>query len=358
MFGQSRDRRWPGRGPGAFTIGAVAAAAVAITSAPWPMSGSLAATRSHLGGPIRSKAEVLYAGPARKVPTGWAPVPFQRAQLSVPGGWFVQSAGQFWCAPKSGGAIFAGLRPRFPKYTHCHRHANYAWINPVGRVAADFSQRKPTAVINGIAVYRVLGASRSIVYVAPKLGVEVGAHGPKAKQILATLSRSPLAVVLAKGSVRQVPAGAVPAGWVRHQFGGVRFATPRAWALSRDDRWEVCGTGVFQRSLFLVNAKKPPLPAPCPLQIPTAKSLKAVPGLTVVTGKFAAKSVDESYHGCLTRHGTRICLSTDTGAGGLVGSALIFSVAKPHHHARTFFLLGLSGSGAQARAVFDSISVR
>ena len=59
-----------------------------------------------------------------------------------------------------------------------------------------------------------------------------------------------------------------------------------------------------------------------------------------------------------TRHASRsvvrICLSTITGQGGFLSGALIFSVTRPKHPA-TFFLLGLSGSGGSARAVFDSI---
>src|SRR5260221_12145387 len=79
MFGQTRDRRWTGRGPGAFTIAAVAAAAVAITSAAWPIGDSLAATRSLSSGTLIGKAPPVIAH--------WAPVPYRRAQLSVPGGW-------------------------------------------------------------------------------------------------------------------------------------------------------------------------------------------------------------------------------------------------------------------------------
>ncbi len=107
-------------------------------------------------------------------------------------------------------------------------------------------------------------------------------------------------------------------------------------------------------ALLLIDATKPPLSLPCPLQIPTAIADQAQPGLTVVTGKYAAQSVGESYARCQSRRGVRICLSTITGQGGLFGGVLIFSVTRPKHPA-TYFLLGLSGSGAGARAVFDSI---
>ena len=84
---------------------------------------------------------------------------------------------------------------------------------------------------------------------------------------------------------------------------------------------------------------------------------QAEPGLVAVTGKYAAESVGESYGRCQSRRGVRICLSSVTGQGGLSAGVLIFSVTQPRH-AATYFLLGLSGSGATARAVFDSIGLR
>ena len=161
-------------------------------------------------------------------------------------------------------------------------------------------------MIAGYPVYRLPSAKKSVVYLVPKLGVRIGAHGPQARQILSTLRQSPLGAVLASG-----PAGRVPASWERHDFGGVKFASPRGWHTEHENVWETCGTGVDPRSLALINAKKPPIALPCPFPLPFAKALAAVPGLTVVTGKFAAQSVAESYRHCLARDGARICLSTE-----------------------------------------------
>ncbi len=109
------------------------------------------------------------------------------------------------------------------------------------------------------------------------------------------------------------------------------------------------------RSLLLITATKPPLLLPCPYPFPTATADQAQPGLTVVTGKYAAESVGQNYIRCLVRHGVRICLASVTGQGGFFGGVLIFTVSPPHRHAPTFFLLGLSGSGARARVIFGSI---
>src|SRR5712691_308839 len=123
MFRQTRDRRWTGRGPGAFTIAAVAAAAVAITSAAWPIGDSLAATRSLSSGALIGKAPPVIAH--------WAPVPYRRAQLSVPGGWLVEGPQGFFCVSKSDSMIFIGVKPRVPKGQSpgCRDlHASFAWI--------------------------------------------------------------------------------------------------------------------------------------------------------------------------------------------------------------------------------------
>lgn len=111
-------------------------------------------------------------------------------------------------------------------------------------------------------------------------------------------------------------------------------------------------------SLVLIDAIKPPLALPCPFPFPYADAFAAQPGLTAVTGKFAARSAGEHFTRCQLRHRARICLATVTGQGGFLSGVLIFSVSSPHHHPAAFFLLGLSGSGARARAIFESIKLR
>ena len=282
---------------------------------------------------------------------GWAPVPYRRAQLSVPGLWLVETPGQVSCDPRSKGMIFAGSRPRIPKsVTGCRLAASLAWIVPAGHIPRGITHRKPSAVIHGIRVYRLPAAPGSVRYLVPGLGVRVGARGPLARRVLATLARSPLAVVLGRG-----PSGPVPARWVWRRFGGVRFAVPRSWRLQRQHQWATCGTGIVPRSLLLIDATRPPAALPCPYPFPTAADEQGQPGLTVVTGKYAAKSVGEHFARCMVRRGDRICLSSVTGQGGFTGGALIFSVSRPHQHGASFFLLGLSGSGTLARAIFGSI---
>jgi hypothetical protein len=283
--------------------------------------------------------------------TDWAPVPYRNAQLSVPGSWLVEAPQQLACGfSQADGMIFVGISPDIPKGMGCGLTSSLAWILPAGRIPHGIGSRTPTAVIHGFSVYRLRSAKGSVLYLVPELGVRVGARGLLARRVLATLTRSPLSVVLRRG-----PVGPVPANWIWRHFGGLRFAAPRSWSLLREDQWATCGTGLVPQTLLLLDATRPPLALPCPAQLPTASADQALPGLAVVTGKYASESVGESYTRCQVRRGVQICLSTVTGQGGPLGGVLIFSASKPHRHALTFFLLGLSGSGANARAIFGSI---
>lgn len=246
--------------------------------------------------------------------------------------------------------IFAGGKPGIPKGAGCGLTASLAWIQPAGHIGPGIRHRRPAAVIHGIPVYRLPSGPGSAAYLVPELAVRAGARGPLARRVLPTLTRSPQSVVLRRG-----PAGPVPAGWIWHRSGGVRFAAPRSWSLQRENQWATCGTGLVPRSLLLIDATRPPANLPCPAPFPAAAAEQAQPGLTVVTGKYAARSAGEHFARCRVRRGVRICLSPVTGQGGLSSGVLIFSVSRPHRHRATFFLLGLPGSGARAQAIFGSI---
>jgi hypothetical protein len=311
-----------------------------------PAGPSAVARISHSGQP----GGLLAGGSA--APAGWVPVPYRRAQLSVPGSWLVQSPRQFWCVPRSRGMIFAGGGPTVPKGAACGHTASLAWIRPAGRIPPEIRLRRPARVIHGLPVYRLPGGPGSLQYLVPELGVRVGARGPLARRVLGTLTRSPLSVVLRRG-----PAGPVPASWIWHRSRGVRFATPRSWSVQREHQWATCGTGLVSGRLLLIDATRPPARLPCPAPFPTAAAEQALPGLTVVTGKYAATSVGADFAGCQVRRGLRICLSSVTGQGGFSSGVLIFSASRPHRRPVAIFLLGLSGSGARARVILGSVTV-
>jgi hypothetical protein len=347
MAGTAQETAQPGRGRRA-AAAAVAAVVLSVGGAIAAAQATSAPGKSTAGDSSQVTAGALSGSSA--TPSGWAPVPYQRAQLSVPQSWLVETPGQFSCGLSEPGMIFAGAEPRFPAGTGCHLTARLAWIRHAGHIPAGIRHQQPTAVIHGIPVYRLSSAPGSLVYLVPELRVRVGARGPLARRVLATLTRSPLTAVLRRG--RGSP---VPASWTRHRLGGVRFAVPASWTVQHEKQWATCGTGVVPRSLLLVDATRPPMAIPCPFAFPTADAQRAEPGLTVVTGKFAAQSVAEKFPSCQVRRGATVCLSTITGQGGTYSGVLIFSVSRPHQHSATYFLLGLPGSGARARAVFDSV---
>jgi hypothetical protein len=340
----------------AISIAAAIATTFAIGAAVLAMTlpdGAVPIRTAHDGATQDSDAQEspAFAGPRIDSGTAhWSPVPYRNAELSVPGSWLVETYQHAWCGdPQSGGMIFAGIRPHNPG-RGCHLPASLAWILPAGHIPRGTRHRKPTAVINGIPVYREPSGQGSVVYLVPDLDVRVGARGPRQQSVLSTLRRSTLSVVTRRGAVAKVPGN-----WTWRRFGGVEFATPESWPQRRADQWATCGTGLEPRTLLLVKATKPAARLPCPYPIPLASAERARPGLTVVTGKYAASSVSQTYGRCKARNGARICLASVTGKGGSYSGVLIFSVARPHRHARTFVLLGLAGSGVRARAVFDSI---
>ncbi len=351
MTGSAQVRYRPRR----LTTARVVMAAVFAVGAIGSVGTALAASAN--AGPARAGASggrtSPRVGPAgAATPRGWAAVSYRRAELSVPRLWLVESRDDLFCMPKTPGMIFAGTRPGFPAEQHCALTASLAWIRPAGHIPAGIGHRKPTAVIRGIPVYRQHSGPHSVVYLVPKLSVRVGASGRLARRVLGTLTRSPLAVVLRKG-----PAGKVPASWTWHRFGGVRFATPPAWDSRHARQWATCGTGVTPQSLLLIDATKPPAALACPFPIPTAAAEQAQSGLTVVTGKFAARSVSGRFTRCQVKSDVRICLSSVTGHGGIDSTVLIFSVSRPHRHPKTFLLLGLAGTGTRARTIFDSVAI-
>src|ERR1700722_1406805 len=208
MTGREQGTRRRQRGWRIAAIATVAAAIVGLVGTTLASPRAAAAAASSAAG-IGSTRQA--AGPltdASVTPKGWSPVAYENAQLSVPGSWLVESPKQLFCGmPQISGMIFVGVTQGFPKSFGCDVPANLAWILPAGKLPKGISQRKPTARIDGIPVYRVPSVKGTTVYLVPELGVRVGARGKSAARVLATLTRSPLSVVLRRGPAARVPAG-------------------------------------------------------------------------------------------------------------------------------------------------------
>src|SRR5258707_14710983 len=185
-----------------------------------------------------------------------------------------------------------------------------------------------------------------------RYGVEVTATGPKASQVLATLTRSPASVVLAPG-----PAFAVPRGWRWHDFGGIRFATPGAWRLARSDRWGSCDSRpVEPGTLLLSTATTFGCRGGMEMIPPLARSWAPTSGVTVGAGRLAtADATPGVYRRCIRLRGMRTCIPHE---GMQVGEFLILVAYPRGRPGPTLVEIGLAGNGATARTIFDSIRPR
>ncbi len=203
MTGREQGRWQRRRGWRAAAIAATVAAAViglvsTALASPWSTAAASSAART---GSTRQADGPL--ADVSSTPAGWSPVPYQSAQLSVPQSWLVESPQQLFCGfPQVTGMIFVGFKPGDPEGFGCSLTASLAWILPAGKLPKGISHRKPTAVIHGIPVYRLTSGKGTAAYLVPELGVRVGARGKLAARIIATLTRSPLSVVLRRGTGR------------------------------------------------------------------------------------------------------------------------------------------------------------
>jgi hypothetical protein len=291
----------------AVAVAVVVAVSLATASSPSPHSKrNAAASTPHHGVPLTD---------TRLTPRGWAPLPYLGAQISVPASWFIESSYASSCGPAKG-VVFLGEKAPATTFrgTGC------------GRLPANVVQLLPAR--------------------SARLGVQVSARGPLAGQVTGTLTRSPRSVVLARG-----PAYAVPRGWRWDEFGGIRFATPAAWAVRRFNSWGGCGFNVVAKTVWLNDATKL-VEVPCPAPAMTAGGMAANPGIEVSTGRYGATGFASGRAGCRTTSGARICvLAVQNDDWGL----LDVLVRVPGQRWPALIQIGLAGSGATARTIYDSI---
>lgn len=203
--------------------------------------------------------------------------------------------------------------------------------------------------INGIPVVRVSDATLAV----PSLGVEVTAIGPKALQVLATLTRSVQSVVLAPG-----PTSRVPPDWRWYHIGGISFAVPGTWSMRRTDTWGDCAVG------------RPPTTFSGILLLSTAtKSCGTMGGLAGLAGNWAqalgvsvgysplatAEVTDGSPLHCIRLAGLRACIPAYSDSGSS-GNPLMLAVYPRRPQSQPVIMqIGLAGTGSIARMILHSI---
>jgi hypothetical protein len=239
------------------------------------------------------------------------------------------------------GPASTNLTVRNPR---CKQARNMAAIQVLPK--GEGHTRRMTGQINGIPLLGMRPVARGFAtFLAPTLHVLITARGPLANQVFATLTRSPLSVVLASG-----PQAMVPPGWRWHDFGGIRLAAPRAWRVLRSNLWFTCWDVVYPAlSVELVTASRRVLMS-CSVPRDIAGFLRPSHGVAVGFGRYAGLYDTSSEIGCRQMHGLRACLYWPG-----PGRPLELAVFVPGQGKPTVVDVGLRGTGLEARTIVESI---
>jgi hypothetical protein len=208
-------------------------------------------------------------------------------------------------------------------------------------------------MVNGVRIQ--LGwsrtASRRMTYRERGLGLDITAAGPRARRVLATLTHSPLSVVLKSAGLTQ------PADWRRVTFGGLQFSVPSQWQTERRRWWGGCPGNLAPGVVVLSTAQVMSAPS-CPAPLDTAGLDAGAPGMVVGAGPMIADShrVGET---CGTHNGLRACIYPPPLHGGESseqGLQILAATVYLHDRRRPDYIeLGLSGSGQTPAIIFDSL---
>jgi hypothetical protein len=341
---RTRHFTWAGRASRRLlALGVVATLGAACTSvgqSPTSTTTTTGAARaSSLGGLV-----------ADVTPAGWAPVDDGDAQLSVPSDWFLDGASGATCGPAAG-VVFVGEPSRkLPSSMGCPpwgRNVTVVAMFPFkGGPLQYLHQRR--RLVNHIPVFGALSASSAhkvsplLKYFVPNLGEEVTASGPLASKVLGTLTRSPLAVVLANDG-----RPTIPSGWQKVSFEGVTFRVPPGWLINRR-WWPWCTFGVVRRAVALGKFDNAPPGAPyCPGRLETAGAEAGRDGVLAAVGKYAPLIRTPTDH-CFAFSGLSACITATSGTS--IGLAVTML-----HRPRVYVEIGLAGNGLVARTILYSL---
>jgi hypothetical protein len=175
--------------------------------------------------------------------------------------------------------------------------------------------------------------------------------GPLAVEVVKTLTRSPLSVVLGSS------VNSVPSGWQHVAFGGIRFAVPRQWAINQSTSWGGCPSNIEAHALVLSTARS--VLAPSCLSVPgTAGDLTAQPGMVLASGTLVTHAPAGAT--CLRRNGLRICVDpppSPTGGeeSGIELNLLTAQISVPKQSDVDQIEIGLTGNGVTPLQIFDSM---
>jgi hypothetical protein len=273
-------------------------------------------------------------------PTGWVPVSFGKAQISVPKTWTIISGGAAGCSSTTTGVLILGSGTWCPPSMNMSAQpgTSLVTISPL-RDGEEGSAPEISIASDGRAVF---GHGISSEFRAPTLGIKISVSGPPQYQVLHSLTYSPWAIALAPkrgGSV-------VPDGWRHLSFAGVRFAVPATWGVHRMSHASACQTD-FALQAGVHFASTPALPFSCPY-IPPEDQLPSAPAIEI--DRFWMGNRSGPCVGPTRINGVRLCVESSAAYGVLTAK-----VEPPGHPAVTI-KIALTGNGELGRTVLRSLA--
>jgi hypothetical protein len=282
-------------------------------------------------------------------PTGWSPIGYQNAQISVPSAWLIQNPGTD-CGQHDAGHVFIAENPSLPSGVGCGAATNNIVLRSPASTPVPHGRAE---TVNGIRVE--IGSSQrggQTTYLERGLGLDISATGPLARAVLRTLTHSPLSVVLHSANA------SAPATWRRVSFGGLRFAVPSTWRTVHYSGWGGCPYN-FQPNLLELSTAQTFAAPGCPPPPDTAGYDAGVESMVVGAGP---EITDQHLAGerCRTRNSLKVCIDPPPLHGGYpqgrglqILTALVY---LPHQHRPDQIEIGLSGSGLIPAQIFDSLT--
>jgi hypothetical protein len=273
------------------------------------------------------------------------PVAYGLAQILVPSSWWV-SYGTALCDPQPPGAVEVGRITNAPTCPPAasRRPMSTATLLPLSTAIHPTGRE---IRVNGIRVFVAASSPTFTAYEVPALGVEISATGSLATAVLATMTYSPRAVVLADG-----PVSSVPSTWKWVSFAGVRFATPNTWEQRTTPDY---GPGCEPRGTYLpsgitlsTDERLVVLFCPAVGLLPASVPVGGVE-VDALASKVLPTPTGPSTH-CMHIHGLIACPYSTPAS-----NVLYIRVSGPHLPHPVMFEIGLAANGAVARTLLGSL---
>jgi hypothetical protein len=269
---------------------------------------------------------------------GWSPVAVGAVQISVPSSWFIEDPG-LSCGGGVQGMVFVDQQPGVGGSSLCTLAPNVVSISPSSSAAVPHSMSGELNSIEVTSGWTQTGQVRTGIVRA--LGYDISASGSLAEQVVHTLTHSPLSVVL------NSQVSSTPLGWRSIAFGGLQFAVPATWDISRRSWWGGCPGNLGADSLELSTAETFSAPG-CPPPPPGAEYLAGVSAMVVGSGPEIPAV--QAGANCIHRNGLRICIDPHHEL-----NILTAQVSVPGQSDLDQIEIGLSSDGTEALNIFDSL---